>query len=71
MFEALTSIAAEPVLPDHLGKIDPLKPRSWLTDAAIAVGAGAMSAGLDTLLRKDTGMREAALGGNCALQLRN
>ncbi len=43
----------------HLGKIDPLKPPSWLTDAAIAVGAGATATGLDTLLRKGTGITTA------------
>ncbi len=50
-----------------MGKIDPLKPPSCLTDAAMAVGAGATTTGLDTLLRKYTRMRDAGLGGPSAL----
>ena len=64
---ALTSIAAEAVLPTQLGNIDPLKPPAWLTDAAIAVGVGATATGLDLLIRQDPGMRDAVLGGRRAL----
>ena len=65
--DALSSIAAQDILPEQLGKIDPKKPPSWLTDAAAAVGAGATASGLDYLLRQEGGMRDAVLGGRSAL----
>jgi hypothetical protein len=65
--EALTSIAAQDVLPTQLGKIDPAKPPSWLADAAIAVGADATATAVDFLIRQDCGMRDPVLGGRSTL----